>query len=150
MNFIWNIELGNFCKVKEYNQTKGTYSYMLFYYPDQEGEQPIQLFRIDKVEDMFKGAPASHNLRGKEKIETTLHAHTYNLIDAVLKNYTKDESLGKMDLSHIFPPNGLDYKIIEEYFDCFCGIHGQHLRKVNQSKFKGLFEKYQPIEYSSN
>ena len=45
--------------------------------PDQEGEQPIQLFRIDKVEDMFKGAPASHNLRGKEKIETTLHAHTY-------------------------------------------------------------------------
>jgi uncharacterized protein YvpB len=86
----------------------------------------------------------------REKIETTLHAHTYNLIDAVLKNYTKDESLGKMDLSHIFPPNGLDYKIIEEYFDCFCGIHGQHLRKVNQSKFKGLFEKYQPIEYSSN
>ena len=25
-----------------------------------------------------------------EKIETTLHTHTYNLIDAVLKNLTKD------------------------------------------------------------
>ena len=122
---------------------------MLYYYPDQEGEQPIQLFRIDKVEDLFKGAPASHNLRGKEKIETTLHAHTYNLIDAVLKNYTKDESLGKMDLSHIFPiANGLDQKVIEEYFDCFCGIHGQHLRKVNQAKFAPLFGKYQPIEYN--
>lgn len=149
IDFNDNLTLGNFCKVKEYNKTKNTYSYMLYYYPDQEGEQPIQLFRIDKVEDLFKGAPASHNLRGKEKIETTLHAHTYNLIDAVLKNYTKDESLGKMDLSHIFPvANGLDQKVIEEYFDCFCGIHGQHLRKVNQAKFAPLFGKYQPIEYN--
>lgn len=147
--FNWNLTLGNFCKVKEFNRTKGTYSFMLYYIPDQEGEQPIQLFRIDKVEDMFKGAPASHNLRGKEKIETTLHTHTYNLIDAVLKNYSKDESLGKMDLSHIFPTTeGLDPKIIEEYFDCFCGIHGRHLSKVNQQKFAPLFGKYQPIEWS--
>lgn len=149
INFNDNLALGNFCKVKEYNKTKNTYSYMLYYYPDQDGEQPIQIFRVDKVEDMFKGAPASHNLRGKEKIETTLHAHSYNLIDAVLKNYTKDESLGKMDLSHIFPTaNGLDPKVIEEYFDCFCGIHGQHLRKVNQAKFAPLFGKYKPIEYN--
>ena len=149
--FGLNIDLGNFCKVKEFNQSKGTYSFMLYYYPDQEGTQPIQLFRIDKVEDMFKGAPASHNLRGKEKIETTLHAHTYNLIDATLKNYTKDESLGKMDLSHIFPvADGLDSKIVEEYFDHFCGIHGLHLRKVNQAKFAQLFGKYTPIDYSSN
>ena len=146
--FHLNLELGNFCKVREVNKTKGTYSYMLFYYPDQEGEQPIQLFRIDKVESTFKGAPASHNLRGKEKMETTLHAHTYNLIDATLKNYTKDECLGKMDLSHIFSDTSdLDSKIIEEYFDCFCGIHGQHLRRVNQAKFKGYFGKYEPVEY---
>lgn len=146
--FHLNLELGNFCKVREYNKTKGTYTFMLYYYPDQEGEQPIQLFRIDKVEPMFKGAPASHNLRGKEKIETTLHAHTYNLIDATLKNYSKDESLGKMDLSHVFADaSGLDDKIIEEYFDCFCGIHGQYLKRVNQAKFASYFGKYEPVEY---
>ena len=143
--FNLNLELGSFCKVKEFNKDKGTYTFMLYYYPDQEGEQPIQLFRIDKVEDMFKGAPASHNLRGKEKIETTLHAHSYNLIDAVLKNYTKEESLGKMDLSHVFSSaNAFDSKLIEEYFDCFCGIHGLHLRKVNQAQYASLFAKYQP------
>ena len=65
------------------------------------------------------------------------------------KIYTKEESLGKMDLSHIFPPS-LDHKIIEEYFDCFCGIHGQHLRKVNQSKFASLFTKYKPLEMSED
>ena len=148
--FNINLEMGYFCKVKEYNRTQGTYSFSLFYMPDKEGEKAIQLFRIDKVADTFKGAPASHNLRGKEKIETTLHAHTYNLIDAVLKNYTKDESLGKMDLSHIFPTaDGLDPKVVEEFFDCFCGIHGRHLKKVNQRKFAELFEKYAPINYSS-
>lgn len=147
--FNYNLALGNFCKVREWNRTKGTYSYMMFYIPDQEGQNPIQIFRIDKVESMFKGVPASHNLRGKEKIETTLHAHTYNLIDAVLKNYNKDDSLGKMDLSHIFPTeNVLDKKIIEEYFDCFCGIHGHYLKQVNQSKFAKLFKKYKPIELS--
>ena len=148
--FNINLEMGYFCKVKEYNRTQGTYSFSLFYMPDKEGEQAIQLFRIDKVADTFKGAPASHNLRGKEKIETTLHAHTYNLIDAVLKNYTKEESLGKMDLSHIFPTaDGLDPKVVEEFFDCFCGIHGRHLKKVNQQKFAELFNKYGPINYSS-
>ena len=39
-------------------------------------------------------------------------------------------------------------KIIEEYFDCFCGIHGQYLRRVNQAKFAGLFEKHKPAELS--
>ena len=121
---------------------------MLYYIPDQNAALPIQLFRIDKVEDTYRGAPASHNLRGKEKIETTLHTHTYNLIDAVLKNLTKDESLGKMDLSHIFPTTqGLDPKIIEEYFDYFCGIHGNYLKRVNQQKFAPLFKKYKPIEF---
>ena len=148
--FNLNLEMGYFCKVKEYNRTQGTYSFSLFYMPDKEGEKAIQLFRIDKVADTFKGAPASHNLRGKEKIETTLHAHTYNLIDAVLKNYNKEESLGKMDLSHIFPTaDGLDPKVVEEFFDCFCGIHGRHLKKVNKQKFAELFEKYGPINYSS-
>lgn len=143
-----HLKIGYFCKVKEFNKTKGTYSFMLYYFPDQDANQAIQLFRIDKVEDMFKGAPASHNLRGKEKIVNTLHTHTYNLIDAVLKNHTKQESLGKMDLSHIFPTaDAFDSKIIEEYFDCFCGIHGNYLRKVNQKKFAKFFNKYQPIEY---
>lgn len=147
IRFNLNLELGSFCKVKEYNKDKDTYSFMLYYYPDQDGSQPIQIFRIDKVEDMFRGAPASHNLRGKENIKTTLHTHTYNLIDAVLKNYTKEESLGKMDLSHIFTSaNAFDIKLIEEYFDCFCGIHGLHLRRVNQAKFAKLFEKYKPQE----
>lgn len=147
--FDENLEMGNFCKVKEYNKTKGTYSFSLYYFPDNEAQCAIQLFRIDKVEDLFKGAPASHNLRGKEKIENTLHAHTYNQIDAVLKNYNKDESLGKMDLSHIFPvANGLDRKVVEEFFDCFCGIHGKHLQKVNQRRFAKFFQKYQPVEWS--
>ena len=141
--FNSNIEIGNFCKVKQFNRTQGTYSYMLFYFPDNDGKQAIQLFRIDKVADSFKGAPASHNLRGKEKIQTTLHAHSYNLIDAVLKNYTREDNLGKMDISHIFPTtDGLDSKIIEEFFDCFCGIHGKYLKKVNQKKYAKLFKKY--------
>ena len=53
-----------------------------------------------------------------------------------------------MDLSHIFSDTSdLDSKIIEEYFDCFCGIHGQHLRRVNQAKFASYFGKYEPVEY---
>ena len=149
-SFDDNVDIGNFCKVKEFNITKGTYSFSLYYFPDNDGKCAVQLFIIDKVEDMYRGAPASHNLRGKEKIENTLHAHTYNQIDAVLKNYNKDESLGKMDLSHIFPvADGLDRKIVEEFFDCFCGIHGQHLQKVNQKKFAKFFQKYQPAEWGN-
>ena len=52
-----------------------------------------------------------------------------------------------MDLSHIFAtPKGLDKKIIEEYFDCFCGIHGLYLKRVNQAKFVKMFGKYEPVE----
>ena len=150
IKFYQNIELGRFCKVKEYNVDKGTYSFSLYYFADQEADKGIQLFRIDKVEKMFKGAPASHNLRGKEKIENTLHAHSYNLVDAVLKNYNKADSLGKMDLSLIFPnPDNLDSQIIEEFFDYFCGIHGQYLKRVNEQKFRKLNENYEPLSWSS-
>ena len=150
VNFYSNISLGRFCKVKEYNVDKDTYSFSLYYFGDQEADKGIQLFRIDKVEKMFKGAPASHNLRGKEKIENTLHAHSYNLVDAVLKNYNKADSLGKMDLSLIFPnPDNLDPQIIEEFFDYFCGIHGQYLQRVNEKKFRKLNENYEPLSWSS-
>ena len=146
------IDFGAFCKVKEFNKTRGTYSYYLFYLPNNDNENAIQLFRIDKVPDMFKGVVASHNLRGKEKIETNLHAHTYNLIDAVLKNIHRLDNLGKMDLSHIFPiSEGLSRGMVEEIFDKFCGIHNPHLKKVNQNYFAKKFklkknnEKY-PVE----
>lgn len=146
INFYTHISLGYFVKVKEYNRANDTYSFILYYFCDDGGEKGIQLFRIDKVADTFKGAAASHNLRGKEKIETVLHTHRYNLIDAVLKNYTKDESLGKMDLDHIFPTaDGLDIEMVEELFDYFCGIHGQYLKHINDQKFTNLQQKYLPL-----
>ena len=55
--------------------------------------------------------------------EVIFEAIETSLVSAYKTNYDKEENLGKMDLSHIFlGADGLDDKIIEEFFDCFCYI----------------------------
>ena len=134
--------LGHFCKVKEYNKTKNTFNIELYYFADPNSTNGIQLLRLDKVADMFKGKPASHNLRGKEKIETTMHIHKYNLVDAVLKNYQSPDSLGKMDISYNFisvsKPN---IYAAEELFNNKCGIYNKALNNKNRK----FFERKPPL-----
>ena len=42
---------------------------------------------------------------------------------------------------------GFEAEAFEEYFDYFCGIHGNYLKRVNQQKFAPLFKKYKPMEF---
>ena len=114
----------------------------MYYFADPNSTNGIQLLRLDKVADMFKGKPASHNLRGKEKIETTMHIHKYNLVDAVLKNYQSPDSLGKMDISYNFisvsKPN---IYAAEELFNNKCGIYNKALNNKNRK----FFERKPPL-----
>lgn len=134
--------LGYFCKVKEHNITQNTFSIALYYFNDPNSENGIQLLRLDKVAESFKGSPASHNLRGKEKIESTMHIHKYNLIDAVLKNYERKDSLGKMDIKYNFICPASDIYAAEELFNNKCGIYSVALNKRNRA----VFERKPPIK----
>ena len=134
--------LGYFCKVKEHNITRNTFSIALYYFNDPNSEHGIQLLRLDKVAESFKGSPASHNLRGKEKIESTMHIHKYNLIDAVLKNYERKDSLGKMDIKYNFICPASDIYAAEELFNNKCGIYSVALNKRNRA----VFERKPPIK----
>ncbi len=138
----FRMQLGHFCKVKEYNVTKNTFNIELYYFVDPNSEHAIQLLRLDKVADMYKGKPASHNLRGKEKIDSTMHIHKYNLIDAVLKNYQSPESLGKMDISYNFI-TGIkpDIYSAEQLFNDKCGICNHALNQRNRE----VFERKPPL-----
>ena len=96
---------------------------MLYYYCDKDLRNGIQLLRTDKVENIFKGNPASHILRGGEKIFTLLHIHEYNLIDACIKNNTKESSLGNMDIAYNYlNPDKISMNVAEEMFNQKCSI----------------------------
>lgn len=134
-----SLNLGYFVKVKRVNTVTKTYEIMLFYFCDKDLQHGIQLFRLDKVEDTFKGQPASHILRGGEKINSTLHTHTYNQIDATIKNIDKDSALGNMDLSHNFiTANDISLNIAEEMFNNSCGIINSKLWTKNRNKIADL------------
>jgi len=117
------LNLGYFVKVKRINQNNGSYEIMLYYYCDKDLRNGIQLLRTDKVENIFKGNPASHILRGGEKIFTLLHIHEYNLIDACIKNNSKESSLGNMDIAYNYlNPDKISMNVAEEMFNQKCSI----------------------------
>lgn len=117
------LNLGYFVKVKRINQNNGSYEIMLYYYCDKDSQHGIQLLRTDKVENLFKGNPASHILRGGEKIFTLLHIHEYNLIDACIKNNSKQSSLGNMDIAYNYlNPDNVSMNLAEEMFNQKCSI----------------------------
>lgn len=117
------LNLGYFVKVKRINQNNGSYEIMLYYYCDKDLRNGIQLLRTDKVENIFKGNPASHILRGGEKIFTLLHIHEYNLIDACIKNNSKESSLGNMDIAYNYlNPDQISMNFAEEMFNEKCSI----------------------------
>lgn len=107
---------GYFCTVYQDYAGSDACDFSLFYICDPEGNYPIQLARLDMVSkeitftagedkngnNLYKTEAASHNQRGNENIKTFLHLHTYNLIDAVVKNPNKKAELGKMDISFNF------------------------------------------------
>lgn len=107
---------GYFCTVYQDYAGSDACDFSLFYICDPEGNYPIQLARLDMVSKettyaagkdkngnkLYKTETASHNQRGNENIKTFLHLHTYNLIDAVVKNPNKKAELGKMDISFNF------------------------------------------------
>ncbi len=135
-DMVDDLKTGYFVKVKRINLNNGNYEIILYYFCDDQFKHGIQLFRTDKVEDLFKGMPASHILRGGEKLETTLHMHLYNIVDATLKNPEKDTSLGAMDIAYKFlNPNNITIEAAEEFFNKFCGIHSSTLRKKNISNY---------------
>lgn len=140
---VRRLGLGHFCKVKEHNITQNTFSVALYYFNDPNSENGIQLLRLDKVADSFKGSPASHNLRGKEKIENIImHFHEFNNIDAVLKTYDRKDSLGKMDIKYNFICPASDIYSAEELFNNKCGIYNTALNKRNRE----VFERKPPIK----
>jgi hypothetical protein len=131
-----DLKLGYFVKVKKINLCNNTYEIILYYYCDEQLQHGIQLFRTDKVEPSFKGLPASHILRGGEKLYTSLHMHLYNVIDATLKHPDKASSLGAMDIAYNFlNPGNITIDSAEEFFNKSCGIYNKTLIKQNTKSF---------------
>ncbi len=135
-DIVDDLKTGYFVKVKRINLNNGNYEIILYYFCDDQLKHGIQLFRTDKVEDLYRGMPASHILRGGEKIETTLHMHVYNLIDATIKNPEKESSLGAMDIAYKFlNPTNITLEAAEEFFNKFCGITSITLENKNISHY---------------
>lgn len=129
------LKLGYFVKVKKINLDNNNFEIILYYYCDKELKHGIQLFRADKVDSMFKGLPASHILRGGEKLYSTLHIHLYNIIDATLKNPEKESSLGAMDIAYNFlNPDSITINMAEEFFNQACGIVNKTLSQRNEDE----------------
>lgn len=122
-------------KVKRENLNNGNFDFAIYYFCDSEMKHGIQLARMDKISDLYLGNPSSHILRGGEKIYSTFHMHIYNILDAVVKNYKKQISLGAMDIAYNFLNlTNIDICFAEELFNNACGIDDKNLTAFNNNR----------------
>ena len=82
---------------------------------DDDINHGTQLYRIDKVNQMFRGRPAPHKQLGGEVLETYQHIHEYNLLNQLLNN---DRKRGHFDVSqNLITMFAINKEILELIFD---------------------------------
>lgn len=128
------MKLGYFEKVLNCNLQDGTFDIALYYYCDDKAAKGIQLMRCDKISKTYMGRPSSHRQMGGGKIYSTCHIHMYNLLNAILKNYSKPETLGQMDIFDKIIIKNETLQDVEFLFNQKCGISGYDRSSVLKEK----------------
>ena len=104
-----------YIKYKEYDKSANTFTLSLYTFFDDDISHGTQLYRIDKVNPIFRGRPAPHKQLGGEILETYQHIHEYNLLNQVVNS---DKKRGHFDVSqNLITMFEIDKDTLELIFD---------------------------------
>ena len=112
-----------FLKHIQRDAARGTFSAMFYVFEGPDIRFGTQLFRIDKVPEMYRNRPSSHRQASGDVLVTNVHVHGYDLFDRVLINTNRPSELGHSDISTNFTTDSqLGDNILELFVDQRCNI----------------------------